>query len=244
MGEWWRKFNISLVFANPLGGLDQLLHGSHLQGWGNPAMPSPTLYYVRGFDPANQRYLYTVNPRFGDTRPTNNALQVPFRVTLDVRMNYGPTMGVQQLDRWLRPGRDGMPGPKLAAADLKKRYARNVPDPYRSIVVETDSLLLTTDQLRRITELQKAYATKVDSVWTQLTDWMAALPDHFDVTAAMQRQEATIDQVWEMGRIELQAELPKVLSPVQLHILPGNSAWFYNAKSMKGNRMFFYGSPN
>jgi hypothetical protein len=244
MGDPWRKFDISLTFANPLGGLDQLLHGSHLQGWGNPALPSPTLYYVRGFDPVQNRYLYTVNPRFGDTRPVNNALQAPFRVTLDVRVNYGPSMGAQQLDRWLRPGRDGMPGPKLTAADLKKRYARSVPDPYRSIVVESDSLLLTTDQLRRITELQTAYATKVDSVWSQLTEWMAALPDHFDVNATMQRQEATIDAVWEMGRVELQAELPKVLSPVQLHILPGMSAWFYNSTSMKGNRMFVYGSPN
>jgi hypothetical protein len=188
MGEWWRKFNISLTFANPLGGLDQLLHGSHLEGWGNATTPNQTLYYVRGFDATNARFLYTVNPRFGDTRPTNNALQAPFRVTLDVKLNYAPTMGVQQLDRWLRPGRDGMPGPKLSAEDLRKRYARNVPDPYRGIIQESDSLLLTTDQLRKLTELQTAYKARTDSVWTDLATWLAGLPDHFDAKAALQRQ--------------------------------------------------------
>ncbi len=241
LGASWRKFNISFNISNPLGGLDQLLHGQHLQGWGNPATPSPTLYYVRGFDAQNTRYLYTVNPRFGNTRATNNAIQAPFRVTLDVQLRYGPETGLQQLDRWLRPGRD-MPGSKMTADDLKKRYARNVPDPYRPIQLESDSLLLTTDQARRIAELQKAHTARVDSVWTDLTTWMAGLPDRFDAKAVLQRQEATIDAVWEMGRMELQTQLPKVLSPVQLQILPGWSKSFYTSKSMKGTRFFSFGN--
>ena len=96
LGGVWRKFdNISLYISNPLGGLDQLVHGNNLQGWGNPAFPSPILYYVRGFDAANQRFLYTVNPRFGDTRSTNATTQQPFRVTLNVSMHYGPSQGTQ-----------------------------------------------------------------------------------------------------------------------------------------------------
>jgi hypothetical protein len=71
---------------------------------------------------------------------------------------------------------------------------------------------------------------------------MESLPDHFDVNAVMQRQEATIDHVWEMGRIELQATLPKVLSPVQIQILPSWSASYYKAKTMKGFRMFMFGN--
>ncbi len=237
LGGFWRRLNISLYFNNPLGGLDQLLHGSNLQGWGNAATPNPTLYFVQGFDAAHERFLYSVNPRFGDTRPSNT-IQAPFRVTLDVRLRYAPDIGVQQLDRWLRPGRDGMPGPKLSAVDLKRRYSRNVPDAYRPILQESDSLLLTTEQLRRLSDLQKAYQARVDSVWTDLTNWMAALPDHFDVNAVMQRQESTIDEVWEMGRIELQQELPNVLSPVQIQMLPGQSGSYFRSKSMKGSRMF------
>lgn len=243
LGGTWRKFRISFFLNNPLGGLDQLLHGGHLQGWGNAALPNSTLYYVRGFDATNQRFLYTVNPRFGDTRAANT-IQSPFRLTINVSTTFGPEIGLQQLDRWLEPGRNGFPGKKMGADELKKRYARNVPDPYRSILQEADSLLLTADQQRRIIELQKAFALKVDSVWTDLTTWMAALPDRFDAKAALQRQEATIDQAWEMGRIELQAELPKVLSPVQIQILPGMAATFYKAKSMKGFRSFYFGPLN
>jgi hypothetical protein len=46
-----------------------------------------------------------------------------------------------------------------------------------------------------------------------------------------------------MDRIELQSELPKVLSPVQLSMLPGQAASFFKAKSLKGNRQFFFGNP-
>jgi hypothetical protein len=63
------------------------------------------------------------------------------------------------------------------------------------------------------------------------------------MVAALQRQEATIDEVWEMDRIELQKELPTVLTPVQLAVLPGQAAAFFRAKSMKGNRIFYFGAP-
>jgi len=242
LGGIWRKFRVSFFLNNPLGGLDQLLHGSHLQGWGNASVPDPTLYFVRGFDATNQRFLYTVNPRFGDTRAANT-IQSPFRITLNVSMTFGPEIGLQQLDRWLLPGRNGFPGTKMSAADLKRRYARNVPDPYRPIMQQSDSLLLTSEQLRQLVDLSKAFNARVDSAWTELTTWMANLPDRFDSKAALQRQEETIDQVWEMDRIELQAELPKVLSPVQLTMLPGQAAYFMKAKSVKGNRQFFFGNP-
>ncbi len=63
-----RQLTISLVTQNLLTGVDQLLHGAdNLRGWGQPARPSPTLLSVTGFDPAGQRFLYTVNERFGAT---------------------------------------------------------------------------------------------------------------------------------------------------------------------------------
>ena len=61
---------LQLHLSNVLAGLDQLLHGAgNLRGWGQPGYPDPTLLTVRGFDQANQRWLYTVNPRFGSTNP-------------------------------------------------------------------------------------------------------------------------------------------------------------------------------
>jgi len=94
--------SISLNFTNPLGGLDQLLHGaSGLRGWGTQPFADPVLYNVRAFDPAGLGFVYEVNPRFGTTRPAQNTLRAPFRVTLDVSMSLGRPATVQQLERWL-----------------------------------------------------------------------------------------------------------------------------------------------
>ena len=77
-GDLWHSVAGSVNFANPLAGLDQLVHGGdHLRGWGLPAAPDPILYYVRGFDPAAKRFIYDVNPRFGNTRPSVSAKALP-----------------------------------------------------------------------------------------------------------------------------------------------------------------------
>ena len=63
------RATISLGIANPLTGVDALVHGSNnLHGWGAPSFADPTLLYVRGFDPTTQQYHYDVNPRFGANR--------------------------------------------------------------------------------------------------------------------------------------------------------------------------------
>jgi len=140
-GRYVSRLNIAI--DNPLGGLDELLHGGHLRGWGNPAAPDPTLYQVRGFDPSARRFTYQVNPRFGDSRPANTALRTPFRVSVEARLNLSTPVAQQQLHRFLSAGRNGNPGKRLTVADLKRRYARNVPDLYGGILEESDSLLLT-----------------------------------------------------------------------------------------------------
>ena len=54
------RATISLGIANPLTGIDALVHGSNnLHGWGAPSFTDPTLLFVRGFDPATQRYTTT-----------------------------------------------------------------------------------------------------------------------------------------------------------------------------------------
>ena len=68
------RATISLGIANPLTGVDALVHGSNnLHGWGAPSFVDPTLLYVRGFDPTSQKYIYDVNPRFGAEPPGERA---------------------------------------------------------------------------------------------------------------------------------------------------------------------------
>ncbi len=44
------RVTASVYFANVLGGVDQLLHGSDLRGWGSGGAPDPVLLVPRGFD--------------------------------------------------------------------------------------------------------------------------------------------------------------------------------------------------
>ena len=212
--------HLNVAIDNPLGGLDELLHGRNLRGWGNPTAPDPTLYRVRGFDASARRYEYQVNPRFGDTRPANTAIRAPFRVSVEARLNLSTPVAQQQVHRFLSAGRNGNPGKRLTVADLKRRYARNVPDLYGSILAESDSLLLKNDQVRALMQARAQFAGSVDSAWTSLATWMADLPDRFEAKAALARQEDQTDAVWELWRQELRASLPRILSAQQLRLLP------------------------
>ena len=47
-------------------------------------------------------------------------------------------------------GRGGRATPKLTPDQLMQRVQRNVPDPYGELLQQTDSLLLTGDQVKRL----------------------------------------------------------------------------------------------
>lgn len=236
-----RGGSVALAFANPLGGLDQLIHGSdHLHGWGTQALPDPVLVTPHGFDPAARRFQYAVNPRFGSTNPANTLLRVPFRVTLDVSLDIGATIPEQQIDRWLKPGR-GHPGAKLSAAELARRYRRNVPDPYAEVLEESDSLLISRDQADSLKAIDARFRQRTDSIWNDLSTYLAALGDDYDAKAALARQEKATDAAWELARTDVQRELPHVLSPVQLTLLPGMVNMLYTARQPLHIRMFVAG---
>jgi hypothetical protein len=155
-----------------------------------------------------------------------------------VRVDVGKLLPQQQLERWLRPGRT-TPGPRLTAEELKQRYSRNVPDPYAGILQESDSLLLTRDQVEQLQNAQARLRQRMDSLWTGLADYLASLGDHFDAASALKRQEDATDDAWEISRIEVQQVLSTTLTPAQLRLLPWPAQMLYNARErLKGIRMF------
>lgn len=238
-----RYGSISLAFTNPLGGLDQLLHGSnHLRGWGTAAYPDPVLYTPTGFDANTNQFKYGINPRFGNTNPANTLLRVPFAVTLDISLSVGRQIPQQQLDRWLNPGRAGHKGPKLSATELARRYARNVPDPYTAILQESDSLLLTLDQSEALQQADSVYRQRIDSVWNSLAEDFAALGDDYNSGEALKKQEAAVDEGWEISRLDIQQTLPEILSPLQIKLLPWEAALLFKAKQQLHIRIFVGGT--
>lgn len=213
--------SIAINLANPLGGLDYLLHGEdHLRGWGTPPAVDPILYNVRGFDPTAQRFVYEVNPRFGATSTSLNTIRAPFRATIDVALDLASPVQKQLLQRWLGLGRDGRTGNKLTSAELVRRYMRTLPDPYAQIIRQADSLLLSPDQVTRLRTVQRAYQARMAAHWTELADYLAALPDVYPLREAYARQEEATDEAWAMAWRDIHATLPAILTRVQLTLLP------------------------
>src|SRR5665213_132792 len=234
--------SISLALSNPLGGLDQLLHGANnLRGWGTSAYPDPILYRPVGFDPATDRFKYAINPRFGNTQPSNTLLRAPFRVTLDISLTLGRTIQQQQLNRWIGPGRGGRTGPKLSVKELVRLYSRNVPDPYANILQESDSLLLTRDQTEALSKADTAYVARIAPIWQSLAEDLFALPDDFNSAEALKRQESGVQAGWDVARDDVKATLPKILSPIQLRLLPWLPALLLKATGPVKVRLFMMG---
>lgn len=214
------RVNFSVNLSNPLGGLDQLLHGAgRLRGWGTPVFPDPVLYTVKGFDPDAQRFQYVVNNRFGNTRPSAAMLRTPFRVTVEASFDLGTPFRVQMLERTLNRGRGGRSGPRLNADSLKARYARNVPSVYDLILNESDSLLLSREQSEALQRAEAAYRVRIDSVWTPLAEYLASLDDAYDADAALKKSEQATDDAWEIAR-QQGPIIKSVLSPIQLRLVP------------------------
>jgi hypothetical protein len=224
------RMDVTINLANPLGGLDQLLHGQNdLHGWGTSALPDRTLYTVRGFDPSANRFLYDVNQRFGSTRPSSNTLRAPFRLTLDVSFDIARSIPEQQLERWLRPGRNGRPGNRPTAEDLLKRFQRTVPDAYAELLAQSDSLLVSDAQVAALQQAQNRYRARVDSLWRDLSGYIAGLEDHYDLEAASRRVDATTDDVWEFSRLDVQQQLTRILAPAQTTQLSGWAGILFRA---------------
>lgn len=225
------RMDVTINLANPLSGLDQLFHGSNnLHGWGGPAFPDRTLYSVRGYDAANNRFVYDVNRRFGSTSPATTTLRAPFRLTLDVSVDIARSIPEQMLDSWLKPGRAGRPGNRITAADLYRRFARTVPDPYAELLQQADSLLLSDAETEQLRSVDKQYRTRVDALWNTLTEYLASLPEQYDFDAAARRTDQITDDVWEITRLDVQQQLGRILAPAQQALLSGWAGQLFRAR--------------
>ncbi len=220
---------LSLFIENPLAGIDRLVNGNTLRGWGAPSFADPVLYSVRSFDAASRWFQYDVNPRFGATDPQLSSIRAPFRVTLEVRSTFGAPLAQQQLSRALRDGRNGSTRPRRTADMLQKQYERNVPNLYASILQERDSLLITSAQMTALETANRIYTARADSIWRVLATQLANLGDRYDAKSELARQEAAVDAVWSLAR-DAAWELDTILNPQQIKLLPWPAGYLRSIK--------------
>ncbi|HEY1952228.1 MAG TPA: TonB-dependent receptor [Gemmatimonadaceae bacterium] len=215
-----QRATLSLQVGNPLGAADLLLHGNNnLRGWGQFSFPDPNLLSVRGFDPVTQRYAYDVNQRFGSTLPALTAVRAPVTVTAMMRFDLGPTRERQALTQQLDRGRT-LRGTKAPEGLLKAIYGSGgIPNPLASILRQADSLGLSGPQADSIATMNRRYVISVDSIWSPVAKYLAALPDNYNKDEAyshyIRAREASVDML-----IRLVPDIKRIITPEQRRKLP------------------------
>jgi hypothetical protein len=242
-----KRVTMSLNVANPLTGLDLLLHGSNdLRGWGGPAFPDPTLLFVRGFNAATKSYVYDVNPRFGSTQSGTTAILNPFRLTLNMSVDLGRDPFAQQVAVTLRAPR-ALGGDRAPVDTIKSRLltggttAGNGPqDMYKMILSVKDSLALSADQIARLQAAQVSFRAKVDSMYTDLANSLVALPPTYDGGVISKRMQDVSKATWQY-MADQGKPIQAILTPTQMQLLwrpvlltlttkfNANSYWFTGA---------------
>jgi hypothetical protein len=215
-----QRATLSLQVSNPLGAADLLLHDdNNLRGWGQFSFPDPTLLAVRGFNPQTKRYVYEVNQRFGTTSPALTAVRAPVTVTAMMRFDLGPTRERQALTQQLDRGRTTK-GTKAPEGMLKLVYGSGgITNPLAQILRQSDTLGLSGVQADSIATLNRWYVIHLDSIWSPVAKYLAALPDTYNRDEAYRRyqkaREASVDML-----IRLVPDINHLLTPSQRRKLP------------------------
>jgi len=235
------RAHVFLSFTNILGGFDELLHGSAGQhGWGLFPLPDPVLYQVRGFDQTTHNFIYQVNPRFGSSSLATTARRNPFRLTIDVQLDVGPSTDEQRVVQNLRV-QAHLVGTRATADTIKYRLMRSGYDRYSDIygamLRQADSLALSRDQVEAFQQHQAALRAYADSAYGALATRLASLPRDFSSKTAVAEVSATGTAMWQ--RIDLEIPfLRQTLTPGQMRLLPTGLRGMI-ANPNPGNRAFF-----
>ena len=202
-----RRLTLSLQLQNALVGIDQLLHGSNdLRGWGQPVIPDRTLLFVRGFDPATERFRYQVNEHFGVPSGRNSAYRIPFQIGLQGRLAVGTDPRSQQIRQIF----GGANGRAATRQDYVERMQRLVPNPFLRTVALDDSLALalTPEQKSRLLALSDSLAPRVDKLVAEIADMLAGAgsnPDPMVIFARMAGKTAEGRKLAEQSIKRLQS---------------------------------------
>jgi hypothetical protein len=225
-----QRANIQFQVSNPIGAADLLLHGeNNLKGWGQTIQPEATLLYVRGFNPATQRYTYEVNQRFGSTKPSQNSIRQPVTITALMRFDLGParerTLLTQQLDRGRR-----LAGQKASESMLNMMYGAGgvTINPIAMILRQTDSLRLSSAQGDSLATINRSYLITLNRMWAPVIRELAGLSDNYSHEQAYalykKTREASVDELMKVAprvkRVLNKEQQRKLPSLVAAHLDP------------------------
>ncbi len=221
-----RNLMISLQLQNPLAGIDQLVNGKDLKGWGQPKRVDGNLLFITGFDSTNQRFRYTVNERFGDATGTGAAgrgagQQInPFQLALQMRYTIGQDRTRQAMlaaQQAARGGRGGAGG--AAGGDMSQMIRRLSPNPFQQTLALRDSLRLDSAQVVSLTAMQEAHDGRINTMATEVQERLARVGNNADPQAMLAQLRGPMEDAQKI-RAEAIKQLQSVLKPEQWAKLP------------------------
>jgi len=232
----------NVALQNPLGGIDQLLHGANsMRGWGTRAAPDPVLLVPRGFDATGQRFRYDVNPRFGDTRAFRTLSREPFRITLDFSMNLSTPYDVQQLRRAIEPVRVKGGWERRSVDSLTAFYLRNTSNIHRLLLAESDSLFLSPQQINQLLAADSAYYLRIHAIYRPLAEYLATVPGGAAGAAALDSAKATDKRYWVSFWEQVDVARP-IITPQQLGLLPFVKQMFDVSEAGRKDSRYSFGN--
>ena len=98
---------------------------------------------------------------------------------------------------------------------------------------------MTREQVEALQSARAAYLGRLRVHWGRFAAQLAAIPDTYDVRELTKQQVDATNVAWDIAREEAQTTLAKVLTPMQLKILPGNSKFIFETKDPIRNARFF-----
>jgi hypothetical protein len=233
---WDNRTTLSLNISNPFAGIDELVHSaSHMQGWGQPASPDPTLLRVRGYDPVANAFKYEVNQRFGDTHFASSSFRLPFILSLEAKVRLGGDIDHQGLANIIGPGRTRR-GDKRTTQQIRVQLLQSIFNPLQGILQVKDSLsILSQQQIDRLTLLQRRLLAKQDSIWAPTVKYIESMPNDYNLDEAVELVRPARMAAYD-AMVEAMTEVAKILTPEQIADFPPALRSSFDIESLKALR--------
>ena len=239
--RWGYRVSPNVYLGNVLAGVDQLLHGNSLRGWGSPATPDPTLLVPRGFDAANRRFNYDVNPRFADTRPGRTLFRNPFRIVIDFSFNLSTDFDLQQLRRAVEPVKGTTGWQRRSADSLTAFYLGNTSDIYKLLMEQSDSLFLSKAQVASLESADSVFSSRVRELYVPLGEFLARGQGGAG-KAELDSAQATKKKYWKI--FWEQPEIAgAIVTPSQRELMPMFKTMLGIPMKQREHAQWMFGNP-
>jgi hypothetical protein len=162
-------------------------------------------------------------------------VRAPVTVTAMMRFDLGPTRERQVLTQQLDRGRS-LKGTKAAEPMLKAMYGSGgIPNPLSTILRQADTLGLTGPQADSIATMNRRYVVSLDSIWSPVAKYLAALPDKYNKDEAYRHyqraRESSVDLL-----IKLVPSIRNLLTSDQRRKLPPYIASYLDTRYLASIR--------